>query len=111
MRAEVTAENTSIRVSWEWLCQSVLDLVRVDYRPEGGSLMMYAVDNTTTTSATLPNLQCNTKYTVQVYVEASRTDITSPSRTVSLPARGMHLLFNLLIQFTVVYHPSPSHSH
>ena len=93
MRAEVTAENTSIRVSWEWSCEGVIDLVRVHYEPEGGSLMMYAVGNTTVTSATLPNLQCNTKYTVQVYVEASRTGIRAPSRTVSLriPARGMYL--------------------
>ena len=59
VRAEVTADNTSIRVSWQWSCQGVLtcvDLVRVHYQPEGGSLMMYTVDNTTATSATLPNL-------------------------------------------------------
>ena len=40
VRAEVTADNTSVRVSWGWLCQGVLDLVRVHYQPEGGSLMM-----------------------------------------------------------------------
>ena len=37
VRAEATADNTSIRVSWQWSCQGVLDLVRVDYQPEGGS--------------------------------------------------------------------------
>ena len=70
VRAEVSADNTSIRVSWEWSRQGVpmcVDLVRVHYQPEGGSLMMYIVDNTTATSATLLNLQCNTKYTVWVY--------------------------------------------
>ena len=59
MRTEVTADNTSIRVSWQWSRQGVLmcaDLVRVHYQPEGGSLMMYTVNNTTATSATLPNL-------------------------------------------------------
>ena len=95
VRAEATADNTSIRVSWEWSCQGVLmcvDHVRVDYQPEGGSLMMYTVDNTTVTSATLPNLQCNTKYTIWVYyTEGRRTGKRSASRVVSLPARGRHL--------------------
>ena len=42
VRAEATADNTSIRVSWEWSPQGVLmcvDLVRVGYLPEGGSLV------------------------------------------------------------------------
>ena len=77
VRAEVTADNTSIRVSWQWSCQGVLDLVRVDYQPEGGSPMMYTVDITAATSVTLTNLQCNTIYTpfgfrmerVQVFLE------------------------------------------
>ena len=30
-------------------------------------MMMYTVDNTTATSATLSNLQCNTEYTILVY--------------------------------------------
>ena len=53
VKAEVTADNTSIRVSWQWSSQGVpmcVDLVRVHYQPEGGSLMMYTVDNTTATS-------------------------------------------------------------
>ena len=89
VRAEVTADNTSFRVSWQWSCQGVLDLVRVHYQPEGGSLIMYTVDNTTATSATLPNLQCNTKYTIWVYYVQSRMGKTSASRMVSLPARGI----------------------
>ena len=92
VRAEATADNTSIRVAWEWSCQGVLDLVRVHYRPEGGSPMMYAVSNTTVTSATLSNLQCSTKYTIWVYVERALTGRTSVSRIVSLPARGMQYL-------------------
>ena len=63
--------------------------------------MMYTVDNTTSTSATLSNLQCNTEYIIFVYVEGGRilTGIRSAPRIVSLPARGMHLPF--IWHFTV----------
>ena len=101
--AEATADNTSIRVSWQWSCQGALDLVTVRYRPERGSQMMYAVNNTTSTSATLPNLQCDTKYTVWIYYRRG-TGHTSVSRMVYLPARGMCIKFScdFLIAFTVV---------
>ena len=93
VRAEATADNTSIRVSWRWSSQGVLkcvDLVRVNYQPEGGSLMMYTVDRTTAaTSATLPNLQCNTVYTVWVHASSGSAAKRSVSRMVSLPARGI----------------------
>ena len=72
VRAEATAGNTSIRVSWQWSCQGVLDYVRVDYQPEGGSLMSYTVDNTTATSVTLPNLQCNTSTSSGFMLEVVR---------------------------------------
>ena len=62
-----------------------VDLVRVHYQPEGGSLMMYTVDNTTVTGATVPNLQCNTEYTIRVYAEGGGL---GPSRLVFLPTRG-----------------------
>ena len=94
MRAEVTADNTSIRVSWEWSRQGVsmcVDHVRVYYQPEGGSLMMHTVGNTTATSAALTNLQCNTKYTIWVYASGGQINKTSVTRMVSLPARGRHL--------------------
>ena len=96
VRAEVTADNRSIIVSWEWSRQGVLmcvDLVRVDYQPEGGSLIMHTVDNTTATSATLPNLHCNTKYTVWVQARGGQINTTSTPRMVSLPARGVYMLF------------------
>ena len=96
VRAEATAGNRSIIVSWEWSRQGVLmcvDLVRVHYQPEGGSLMMHTVDNTTATSATLPNLQCNTKYTIWVHARGGRINRTNTPRMVSLPARGMCMLF------------------
>ena len=96
MKAKVTADNTSIKVSWEWSCQGVLDLVRVDYQSEGGSLMMYTMDNTTSTSATLPSLHCNTKYTVWVYVRGGQINRTSAPIMVSLPARGMYILYIIL---------------
>ena len=51
-----------------------VDFIRVDYQPEGGSLMMYTVSNTTATSATLPNLQCNTEYTIWVYARSDQID-------------------------------------
>ena len=92
VRAEATADNTSIRVLWEWSRQGVLmclDRVRVDYQPEGGSLMMYTVDSATATSATLSNLQCNTQYTINVYADGGKTGKRSVVRVVSLPARGI----------------------
>ena len=69
--------------------------VRVRYRPEGtqeGSRMMYTVDNTTATTATLANLQCNTKYIVLVYAHGRQDGITSVSRMAFLPARGMSIV-------------------
>ena len=93
MVAEVTADNTSIRVLWEWSRQGLLmclDSVRVDYQPEGGSLMMYTVDNATATSATLSNLLCNTQYTISVYASGGTTGMRSLYRTVSPPARGSY---------------------
>ena len=122
MRAEVTADNTSIRVSWQWSRQGLpmcVDLVRVDYQPEGGSLMVYTVDNTTVTSATLSNLQCDTKYTIRVNARGGQTDRTSVSRMVSLPARGMYMYMFCVTFHTVdcslanctTYHSSPSHSY
>ena len=112
MRAEVTADNTSIRVSWQWSRQGVLmcvNLVTVHYQPEGGSLMMYTVDNTTATSATLPSLQCDTEYTIWVYAEGGGLGQSSVSRMVFLPTRGtkytihtcMHVMFSVTV-FTVV---------
>ena len=94
MRAEATADNTSIRVLWVWSGQGVLmclDSVRVDYRPEGGSLMMYTVDNATATSATLSNLTCK-QYSINVYAGVGTTGIRSLTRVVSLPARGIVVL-------------------
>ena len=111
VRAEVTADNTSIRVSWQWSCQGVLDLVRADYQPEGGSLMMYTVNSTTSTSATLPNLQCNTKYTIWVEASGLHNSRSLP-RMVNLPARGMLMLYNLshsyCIRSTVPPTPPPT---
>ena len=113
VRAEVTADNTSIRVSWEWARQGVpmcVDLVRVHYQPEGGSLMMYTVNSSTATSATLPNLQCNTKYTIWVYARGGQIDKTSITIVVSLPARGMSLTMHMCIspiEFTIVYITAP----
>ena len=89
VEAEVTADNTSIRVSWEWLCQSVPDLLRVDYQPEGSSRIMHTVDNTAATSATLTNLQCNTIYTIWVHYAQNEMG-ASVSKMVYLPARGMY---------------------
>ena len=117
VRAEVTADNTSISIKWQWSRQGLLtcvDLVRVHYRPEGGSLMMYTVSNTTATSATLPNLQCNTEYTIWVYARSGLTNRMSVPRMISLPARGMYIFSNLIYcsNLTVLsYHSSPSHSH
>ena len=89
-----------------------VDLVRVHYQPEGGSLMMYTVDNTTATSATLPNLQCDTEYTI--WFVARGGQLGSVSRMVFLPTRGtkytihtcMHVMFSVT-EFTVVCTTAP----
>ena len=94
VRAEVTADSESIRVSWEWSHQGVsmcVDFIRVDYQPEGGSLMMYTVSNTTATIATLLNLQCNTKYSIWIYARSGLIDSRSTPRVVTLPLRGMYV--------------------
>ena len=90
LRGEVTADNTSIRVSWQWSQHGLpmcVNLVRVDYQPKEGSLMSYTMGSTTT-SATLPTLQCNVEYSVWVYVVGGQTGSTSGPSMVSLPARG-----------------------
>ena len=105
MRAEATTNNTSIRVSWQWSCQGVVDLLQVHYQPEGGFLMRYTVDNTTATSATLPNLQCNTKYTIWLYV-ASRSHMASNMSAptmVSLVARGTYVVYMAFLM--ICYRP------
>ena len=61
-----------------------VDFVKVHYQPERGSLMMYTVDSTTATSATLPNLQCNTEYTIWVHVRGGQINRTNSPRMVSL---------------------------
>ena len=98
VRAEVTVDNASIRVSWQWSRLGVLtcvDLVTVRYQPDRGSLMRYTVDNTTSvTSSNLSNLQCNTEYAIWVYARGGPTSKTSIPRMVSLPARGMCMLYH-----------------
>ena len=94
VRADVTADNTSIRVSWEWSCQGMpmyIDHVRVHYQPEGGFRMMHAVSNTTATSTTLLNLQCDTKYTIWVHASGGQNKSRSLPIMVNLPARGMFM--------------------
>ena len=78
-----------------------VDLVEVFYQPVGGSHLRHTVDNTTATSATLPNLQCNTEYIISVDASGGQTVKESASRRVSLPARGMHILhtFHPRLQF------------
>ena len=57
------------------------------------------VDNATVTSATLPNLQCNTNYTIWVYARGGQTEQSSVR--IYLPARGK-LSFVHAVNFTVV---------
>ena len=73
----------------------MLDLVKVHYQAERGSLMMYTVENTTVTSVTLPNLQCNTKYTIEIYVASGShmTSNMSTPRMVSVAARGTFIIY------------------
>ena len=65
--------------------------------------MMYTVDSTTATSATLPNLQCNTEYTIWVYARGGLHNKMSVPRMISLPARGMYIFSNLIyIMFVLI---------
>ena len=110
VRAEPLADNTSIRVSWQWFAGvlTCVDLVKVHYQPEGGSLMMYTVDNTTATSAILSNLQCNTEYTIWVYARHGHFDRTSVSRMVFLPTRGIKYTYMYI--YCSLYHHCYHHS-
>ena len=95
--AVATTGNTSIRVSWDWQgAPKCASNVRIDYQPERGSVMNYTVSNTpiaATTSAILPNLQCNTEYTIWVHASGGLTNRTSDSRMFFLPARGMNNVY------------------
>ena len=66
-----------------------VDFVRVHYQPEGGSLIMYTVDTTTVTGATLSNLQNNTCYTIIVVSTAGGHRRESIARTVFVPQQGI----------------------
>ena len=105
--AKVTADLKSIRVSWEWLCRGLpmyINNVRVDYQPEGGSLMMHTVDNTTATGATLPNcnLQCNTNYTIRVHAIGRVNDTNSDPAKVFFYQQEVCTCYIVVHQFTVV---------
>ena len=69
---------------------------------------MYTVDNTTATSAILPNLWCNTEYTISIYARGDQAGKTSGFQMASLPARGIHLYCNLCtaVIFTICI-PAP----
>ena len=90
VRAEVTADNTSIRVSWQWqsLNASIcVDLVQVYYLPVEGPRTVG--NSTATTSATLPNLQCDTHYTIWVKAWGDRISKESQHVMVYMPTTGM----------------------
>ena len=65
--------------------------------------MRYTVDNTTATSATLSNLQCDTEYTIWVEARGGQLDKTSVSRMVFLPARGITCMLCILHACYVYY--------
>ena len=106
VRAVATTDNTSIRVSWQWSREGLpmcVNVVRVHYRPEGGSLMMYTAGNTTaTTNATLSNLQCDTQYTIWINASGGQTKQSSDvGKMAYLPARGK-LSFVHAVNFIVI---------
>ena len=68
--------------------------------------MMYAVDNTTT-SATIPNLQCNTEYTIWVHASGGVNNSRSLLKMVNLPARGMFMFYNLSYSYCICPTVSP----
>ena len=106
VRAEVTADNTSIRVSWKWLCQGMpmyINHIGVDYQPEGGSLMMYTVNNTTqqpvppcTTSSATQSILCGFRLEVVRLIEQIPPEWFLYQQEVCI-----HVIYTF-IQFTVV---------
>jgi len=72
---------------------------------------MCRVDNTTEiTSVILPNLHCNTKYTIWVHASGGLHNSRSLPRMVNLPARGMFMLYNLSYSYcscSTVSPPAP----
>ena len=81
-----------------------VNVVRVHYQPKGGSLMVYMAGSATTvTSATLPNLQCDTQYTIWINASGGQTKQSSDvSKMVYyLPARGK-LSFVHAVNFIVI---------
>ena len=90
VRAELTADNTSVSVSWQWQSQNAsicVDLVQIYYLPVKDPRTVG--NSTATTSATLPNLQCDTHYTIWVKAWGDRISKESQHVMVYLPARGM----------------------
>ena len=71
--------------------------------------MTYTVGSTTAmTNATLPNLQCNTEYTIWVYVAGGQTERMSFPKMVYLPARGVYMLFSYsTLAITVICNSQP----
>ena len=90
VRAEVTADNTSIKMSWGWQSHNASICVNQIIVYYSGLQMMYTVGNSTAaTSGTLPNLQCNTNYTIRLEARGGRINKWSQPVIVYLPAKGM----------------------
>ena len=74
--------------------------------------MMYTVDNTTATGATLPNLLCNTEYTVWVHASGGLNNSRSVPRMVYLKEVCLCCITcHTVTVFVPLYHHSPSHPH
>ena len=75
---------------------------------------MHTVGNTTAiTSATLTNLQCNTKYSIWVYARGVQINRASSPGIVSLQARGMYIIPILcivycIVSYTIIYISPPA---
>ena len=96
MRAEVTADNTSIRVSWQWSCRGELDIVMVDYQPEGGDEASLQLSDPAATEATLTGLKNNRCYTITVVATAGEHRRESVARTVYLPLQGIQIRLQIV---------------
>ena len=81
--------------------------VTVHYQSEGSSLMNYTLSNTTATSATLSNLQCNTEYTIWVVARGGQTATTSVPIMVSQGMYTLHTSSYSWLYFVPLHHPAP----
>ena len=94
---EVTVQVTSVssvRVTWQWISSgpapSCFNATSLTYCPEGGGESSLQLSDPAATEATLTDLQCSARYTINIHTTSGSADKRSAPRTISLPERGIY---------------------